>query len=289
MLRRVSLRFSVVVLLALALRAEADPYDFQISKFGSPQQGSAFYKPNADSNFRSFARQMGAAITSVNLAPPETLGHSGFAVNAEVSFVNFNGSLPTTTDTFAGPMVIPSIHFRKGLPGSVEIGGRAGWIGQSRMGVGTLEVKWALNEGFKYLPDIGVRGSVTKLINSNNFDLTAGGLDLGIGKQFAIGGMITLTPYVGWNLLFVGASTGNIDFNPQRTLAQADADQFKDIYVFTSLQAAANTHNRFYGGLRFIGGVASLGAEVSYSILGKNADGATIDVLAWNLMLGLDF
>jgi len=288
MLRRVSLRFSVVVLLALALRAEADPYDFQISKFGSPQQGSAFYSDKADSNFRSFARQMGAAITSVNLAPPETLGHSGFAVNAEVSFVSLAGTVPTTVD-FAGPMVIPSIHFRKGLPGSVELGARAAWLGQSRMGAGTLEVKWALNEGFKYLPDIGVRGSVTKLINSKDFDLTAGGLDIGIGKQFAIGGMITLTPYVGWNLLFVGASTGNVDFNPGRTLAQADADQFKDIYVFTPLQAAANTHNRFYGGLRFIGGVASLGAEVSYSILGKNADQQTIDVLAWNLMLGLDF
>ncbi len=61
------------------------------------------------------------------------------------------------------------------------------------------------------------------------------------------------------------------------------------------MQAAQNSHNRFYGGFRLIGGVVQLGAEVSYSVIGKFKDTKTQEdrevpsVLAGNFMLGFDF
>lgn len=290
------LRSSLLAVALVSGAALADSYDFRIYQLGNPQSGGTGFTPRANGNFRVFARMFAAAMTSVNLAPPETLGHSAFAFNAELSVVDFNGGALPTTGEFKGPMLIPSAHVRKGLPWSFEVGARAAWIEKSRMGAGTLELKWALNEGFTYLPDIGVRGNVTKLINGRDFDLTAGGLDIGLGKQFAIGGMVTITPYVGWNLLFVGASSGNVDFRPTRTLAESDSagEQYRDFYVFDSLQAAGNTHNRFYGGFRFIGGVATLGAEVSYSVFSRFTDGAGEEriipaVLAINSTIGLDF
>lgn len=294
--RSLAAAFTCLVL-AVAGDAHADTYDFKIYQLGNPQENGTGYTPRANANFRAFVRQMGAALTSVNLAPPETLGHSGFAFNAELSIVDFQGGTLPTEGEFKGPMLIPSLHVRKGLPYSFEIGARAAWVEKSRMGAGTLELKWAINEGFRYLPDIGIRGNVTKLVNGRDFDLTTGGLDIGIGKQFAIAGMITITPYVGWNLLFVGATTSSIDFRPSRSLAESDlpTEQFRDYYVFDSVQAAANTHNRFYGGFRFIGGVAIIGAEVSYSVIGRFRDantGMDIDVpavLAINATLGLDF
>lgn len=288
--------------LLLASAAFADPYDFRISDLGNPSPGGFNHQLAADANFRVFARQFGAALTSVNLSPPETLGHSGFAFSAELSSVFFGQQkvkLPTENRDFRGPLLIPSIHVRKGLPFSFELGARGAWIEKSRMGAGTLELKWAINEGFTYLPDIAVRGNITKLLNSRDFDLTAGGFDLGVGKQFAIGGMVTLTPYVGWNWVFVGASSGNVDFHPERTLADSDRssaqEQFRDIYVFDSLQAADNSHHRLYGGFRFIGGVAMIGFEFSYSLIGKfrdtntNADVDVPSVFALNATLGLDF
>lgn len=282
--------------------ALADNYDFQLVKLGNPQPGGFEYNARADGHFRVFARQLAAAMTSVNLAPPQTLGHSGFSLTAELSIVDF--AIPSTGDyqlpttgVFQGPLRLPSLHLRKGLPSSFEVGVRAGWVEQSRMGSATLELKWAINEGFTYFPDIGVRGSVTKLINARDFDLTAGGLDLGIGKQFALGGMVTVTPYVGWNLLFVGANSGMINFRPSRTLEEADtaALQLTDSYLFTSLQAGANAHNRFYGGARFIAGVVQLGAEVSYSVFARfhdptsNEDREVPSVFAFNSHVGLDF
>ncbi|MBL8909884.1 MAG: hypothetical protein JNM17_04180, partial [Archangium sp.] len=135
-------------------------------------------------------------------------------------------------------------------------------------------------------------------LNSRDFDVTAGGFDLGIGKQFAIGGMVTITPYIGWNLTFVGASTGNVDFNPTRSLAEADSSNatYTDYYVFDSVLAAQNTNNRFYGGFRFIAGVVMIGFEFSYTALGAFEDSqiGRVDlsrqpVLSYNTTIGFDF
>ncbi|MFZ5443618.1 MAG: hypothetical protein ACOZQL_26665 [Myxococcota bacterium] len=280
--------------------AFADAYDFRIYQLGNPQEGRTGSVPEANANFRAFARRLAAAMTSVNLMPPETLGHSAFAISAELSVVDLQGATAATQMPTVSPInnvvLVPSIHIRKGLPWSFELGVRAAWWEKSRMGTGTLELKWALNEGFTYLPDIGVRGHVTKILNSRDFDVTAGGLDLGLGKQFAIAGMVTLTPYIGWDLTFVGASTGNVDFNPGRTLAESDQPgaQYTDYYVFDSVLAAQNTNNRFYGGFRFIAGVVMLGFEVSYTVLGSFDDArvgkvSMAPVLTYNSTIGFDF
>jgi len=289
--------------------ALADAYDFRIYQLGNPQPGKTGSTPIANANFRAFAKRLAAGIASSNLSPPETLGHSAFAISADLSVVDFGearevGHLPTQSP-ISGPVLLPSIHVRKGLPWSFELGVRAAWFEKSRMGTGTLELKWALNEGFTYLPDICVKGSITKILNSRDFDVTAGGLDLGIGKQFAIAGMVTLTPYIGWNLVFVGASSGNVDFNPNRSLADADQPgaEYQDYFVYDSVLAANNTNNRFYGGFRFIAGVVQLGFEFSYTTLGSFNDAqiGTVDstckdrqvcmppVLAYNSTIGFDF
>lgn len=283
------------IIFFLTTAASAQSYDFRIEKYHNPDQRTGAFdsSDSANSNFRAFARQFGAAMSSTSLTPPETLGHSGFSVNAELSVVEFRGgpALPTA-DHFAGPLLMPSLHVRKGLPWSFELGARAAWIQNSHMGVGTVELKWAINEGYTFLPDIALRAHISKLLNARNFDLVAGGVDLSVGKRFAIAGALTLTPYVGWNLVFVGASSANVDFNPQATLADSDGagDQFYGLYPFTPLAAKDNAHNRFYVGFQVVGGIFQIGGEVSYSVLGK-APGQQTDesVMAYNVTMGLQF
>ncbi len=109
--------------------------------------------------------------------------------------------------------------------------------------------------------------------------------------------MITLTPYVGWNLLFVGASSNNVDFNPKRSPHDADLpdQQFTDIFTYDNLPAAQNSHNRFYGGRALRGGPLVLTGEVSYSVIGKfkdkntDTDREVPSLLALNAAIGLEF
>jgi hypothetical protein len=110
--------------------------------------------------------------------------------------------------------------------------------------------------------------------------------------------MITLTPYGGWDLVFVGASTPRlVDFQDSRTESEAYASKFAQLTnsgVYRDVLPFENAHNRFYAGARFVGGVIQIITEVSASGLG-NIKVTTIDerqlppVLSFNVALGLDF
>ncbi|GMU09681.1 hypothetical protein [Corallococcus caeni] len=299
--------FSRCLLLATALSgaaAHADDNDLVLSRFGVERRGATAVITNtefaeASADFRAFARTFGAVMTSANLMPPRTTGHSGFAFNAELSVVSLpeDVQLPTEKEQ-PGSMLVPSLHVRKGLPFSLELGGRVGWIEKSSMVTATGELKWAVNEGFTYLPDVGLRLHVTKLFGAHNLDLTTTGLDIGVGKQFPLGGMVTLTPYGGLDLNFVSATTRTLDFDPSRTVADSQGNDSRDALTNTApysrVNASDNLTPRFYAGARFIGGVLQLGAELSLTNLGSfDQEGAGSrdlpSVFAFNTTLGLDF
>ncbi len=269
--------------------------DLRITDLGNPLQGGLAL--DANTNWQVFAKQMGAALTSVNLTPPETVGHAAWALSVELGVVYLNGVTPVDADADGAPdplnadqfhmptlgagfqsrapLLMPSVHFRKGLPFSFEFGTRVAWLDKSSMFAGSWEIKWAVNEGFAYLPDVGLRIHGNKLFNTENFEVGAGGLDIGVGKQFAIGGMVTLTPYGGWNLVFVGAETGKpLDFDPTRSYADSistvDAmDQGTVAYDPIKMFQANSAHNRFYAGVRFVGGIVQIAVEGSFSAMGQ--------------------
>lgn len=294
-------RWMALVTLLSGVAAHADKNDLRMAQLGNPNPGGLNASATANSDFQSFARAMSASITSVNLMPPETLGHAAFNVNAELAVVSVPSSIKFPTEsTQPSTMLVPSFHVRKGLPFSVELGGRVGWVEKSRMVAATGEAKWAVNEGFTYLPDIGVRGHVTKLMGAQDLSLTAVGLDAGIGKQFPLGGMVTLTPYGGLDFTFVSAKTSMLDFQPDRppnaSLGNNSLDAFENTGSFGRLHFHDNMTQRIYGGARFIGGVLTLGAEISFTRLGSApvADGSTETrglptVVTFNTSLGLDF
>jgi hypothetical protein len=294
-------RWMALVTLLSGAAAHADKNDLRLVKLGNPDSSGLNASATANADFQSFARAMSASLTSANLMPPETLGHAAFNVNAELSVVSLPSSIriPTEGDQ-PGTVLVPSLHVRKGLPFSVELGGRVGWVEKSRMVAATGEAKWAVNEGFTYLPDIGVRGHVTKLMGAQDLSLTAVGLDAGIGKQFPLGGMVTLTPYGGLDFTFVSAESSLLDFDPTRSPGEAlgnnSLDAFKDTGSFGRLHYSDNMIQRIYGGARFVGGVLQLGAEISFTRLGSAPveDGleetrGLPTVVTFNTSLGLDF
>jgi hypothetical protein len=292
--------FSRGVALAAVLSgtaALADAYDLQIEKLGNPTPEAAAYNAAANAQFRAFARTFGAALTSANLMPPETVGHAAFNVNAELSVVGLSSEtvLPTE-DAQPGSLLVPALHVRKGLPFSLELGARVAWIEKSSMVAGTGELKWAVNEGFTWLPDVAVRAHVTRLFGNRAFDLTAAGLDFGVGKQFPIGGMITLTPYGGLDLVGINASTSILDFRQSRPYQETVTSPLaglEDTGVYERVDFDVN--QRIYGGVRFIGGALQLGAEISFSRLGSvevagEAESRGVPgVFAFSTSLGLDF
>ena len=279
-------RWMALAVLAGGSAAYADRNDIVVSKLGRPSGTTG------NGNFEAFSRTLAAMVTSTSLTPPESLGHAGFAVNAELGVLSVPAGvyLPTEREQ-TGTVLVPSIHVRKGLPFSVDLGARVGWMDRSSLFAATGEIRWAVNEGYiAWLPDIGVRLHATQVLNARNVHLTATGLDASVGKQFPVGGMITLTPYGGIDLVGVSSRSDAIAF------ASGTGTLTQETYT-----KASGLNSRFYAGGRFIGGALQIGAEVSLATVGTvaaprvDSTGAAVEagvlpaVLAFNATLGLDF
>jgi hypothetical protein len=294
---------------AVPTRVRADAQDFSLYQLGNPKSD-----PYANARFAALMNELGVAIVNWNLEPAETTGFSGFSFGFEypISFVNDTGKIGGSASTAMpywaysgnqtfGNLQMPGFHIRKGLPFSFEAGVRVNYLNQSNMVATMVEVKWALNEGFLYFPDLGVRGFGTQLIGARDFQLTVAGFDISVGHQFPVAGMFTITPYAGWNLIWVAASSGVIDFNP----GQSEQAEFGDnasgtssTNVFNQVSLGDNHHNRFYGGVRFISYIVEVSLEANYTDVETDAAVGTSTsltkvsdsaVITYAAKVGLDF
>ena len=193
--------------------------------------------------YEEFLQEYFFAMTPKIMAPADTLGYSGFYMGLEATLVPIQDaghydpdSLQNTTAWFKGTgpinsapdaMFVPSLHVRKGLPWSFELGAYLDYLAQSEvMGIGG-EVKWSLFEGYikgfrGALPNIAARGSVVRIVGTTDLDVTIVGVDGSMSRPFAIGGQITLTPYAGFQYLWTCIRTEPITYYDGSTFQPMD-------------------------------------------------------------------
>jgi hypothetical protein len=298
-MRRLLFAAMLVWVPGLSLGARADINDLEIYKLGNPS-ASGQAGTNAASSFRMLGNELGVSMSAITLAPPTTIGEDGFAFAFEytVAFVNGgatvgNGAVPYWVTDGGNPSVMqfPTLHFRKGLPYSLEVGGKVSAITNSSMFAGTVEAKWGLVEGFRYLPDLGVRFAMTRLFGEQDMNLTAGDLDFSLGKEFGVGGLLTLTPYAGYALIGVDSSS-NVLLGDQATITPTQYAQNPtgNQVLFTENTVGNNLYNRFFAGLRLRSNIVSVLVEFSYSSAQSGDNLPVNDALyALSASLGLTF
>jgi hypothetical protein len=237
--------------------------------------------PTAQTRFAQLAAELGLAAIPRILAPAESLGDAGFELSAsfDLAFVNGNEVRTRSDGTVArdGPtiwvtegatppnvLLIPTLRMRKGLPFSAEVGLDIGYILFTQAIPATLSFKIAALEGFKFVPDVAVRGFATHVIGERDLDLTMGGLDVSVSKSFGIAGMFNITPYLGWNSVWMHASSGPVDFKPTAEIPALPSD---DDSVFYEVNFGTARFDRFFGGLRLVSYVlvVTLGADYSFA------------------------
>lgn len=208
------------------------------------------------------------------LSPAETLGLNGFEFAFEGTVVPIHSDKQYWTAAIEGSpgsvLFIPHLHVRKGLPFSFEVGTQLSYIPESEMFLVGAELKWALNEGFYFIPDLAIRFTINHMVGPKDFALSTGGWDLSLSKAFGVGGMISLTPYAGYNMLFVHGSSHVV-------LDQADPPLS---HVFNEVNWKDNMHHRFFVGCRLKSFIFQLVAEGTFT---------TDGIYGFNFKLGFDF
>lgn len=170
------------------------------------------------------ATDLGVAIANKPVTPAATLGVAGFDLSAGIttSLVSRSdtaelggpsGWALTHTDEDPGALLaLPTLMLRKGLPGSIELGGRASWIAGSRQGVLGGFVRMAPLEGFKPWPDLSLQVGYSGYVG--NPELELGVLDLtgSLGGTFAFGSLpgirqARFSPWIGGGVLIAHGRT----------------------------------------------------------------------------------
>jgi hypothetical protein len=163
----------------------------------------------SQAEFRLMSEGLGSAFSYKPVTPTTPLGITGFDIGLEVTGTDISksaaalskaGASASTMDT----MMIPKVHFNKGLPLGIDFGA---FIGNATDISGTLiggELRYALIDGGIATPAVGIRGAFTNLSGPSQLSFNTRSVDISISKGFAV-----ITPYGGVGQVWVN-STPNV-------------------------------------------------------------------------------
>jgi hypothetical protein len=186
-----------------------------------------------------------------------------------------------------------SIMVRKGLwlpVPSFELGAGVTHLIGSSMFAGVATAKLALHEGFQDfpLPAFAVRGSASHVFGGQGFHMTSIGLDGSISKHFGIASTFNMTPYLGYQLLWIIADSEVLDATPDidsfgssmagatnpYQLVQCSGQDCNS--VFTFIDQADIVRHRIFAGVRINFYLVSLLVDYSYVMAGATSDVGSI-------------
>ncbi|HWE22705.1 MAG TPA: hypothetical protein VG496_02080 [Myxococcales bacterium] len=271
-MRRIALALTIL----FAAGARANTNDFQLWRLGHPDSITVCTlcngtdnttqpgDPNAQYKFARLAGTVALGFAPAFEDQAQTTGVSGFELGAtgQVVFPQLQpAEWPTEGTSGFAPvpqaLVIPTITLRKGLGGSLEIGGAASMLFGSEMIAVSGQVRWAIVEGLP-APDIALRAWGTRLLNAREMDLWFGGADILVSKSFGIFGTTRLQPYAQYGMVLAEANTASIDFNPGAAPSGNPSDNHD---TFHRVAFYENRYHRFTAGIRLIRGSLLLGVE----------------------------
>jgi hypothetical protein len=243
----------------------ANPLDLSLRGLGRPQTQTL--EDPAVQRYRALSGELALAMSPKPMQPAETLGISGF----EFGIANTLTDISQDEDYWQGqagapifegvqrerkvPGVLwtPTVHLRKGLPLSSELGVQGTYLSGSEIFMLGGEFKIALHESFvRYFPALSGRVAFGRLFGSSDLDIMTGEVDGMLSLAFGVGGMAQVTPYFGAGVMFAHVNSYVIDETPY---AVTDANDQKggadgSLYNFPTLDWQDNQYPRFFGGLR---------------------------------------
>ncbi len=203
---------------------------------GQETNGSFACEPDHKA-FKRLMSQYGFAFAPNAMHSARTTGYGGFHLSLEADYTSIsndasywklgtqgavdpsNNSSSTFNSSPQSLLQLYSLKFRKSFGFGLEITGLVGFMPKTSIITGGADVRMSLLEGFRtgvggILPDVAVGGGVRTITGTPQFQMTVAGLDAQISKPLPIQDVQVLTPYVGYQYLWIFADSGLIDLSP---------------------------------------------------------------------------
>lgn len=186
--------------------------------------------------FKQLVNQFGAAIAPTMLYPADTVGAAGFEVLVEGAYTTIDsgsdymrrgtrgetastGQAATENTDVPDVLQLYSLRIRKGFGFGLETGVQFGYLVNTSILAGGLDLRISLLEGFQrgglgYLPDIAIGGGVRTTTGTAQMLMTVGSASAVISKPITIAKSGVLTPLLSYQYLWMWGDAGLIDFTP---------------------------------------------------------------------------
>jgi len=190
-----------------------------------------------DVAFKRLVNQFGAALAPTAMHSARTTGYGGFELSLEGSFTSLDdgadymqqgtrGSIDPSTNRRSirnnGPDAMAQVYYlkaRKGFPFGLEIAALIGTMSHTSFSILGSDIRLSILEGFRQgalgvIPDIAVGGGIRTVTGSPQLQLTTATFDTQISKPLPIADASVLTPYIGYQHLWIFGDSGLIDTTP---------------------------------------------------------------------------
>jgi hypothetical protein len=241
-----------------AALARADPMDLALERLVAnassclSSDGTGTFQPATSSAtchpdnvaFKRLVNQLGFALAPSAMHSARTTGYGGFNLALEATYTSISsgadywrrgtqGAADPSTNRAATINESPSsliqqysLKMRKGFGFGLEITGVVGFLPQTSIINGGADVRLAVLEGFRsgflgILPDVAVGGGVRTITGTPELQLTTVGVDAQISKPLTIADSSVLTPWLGYQYVWIFGDSGLIDLTPGTNAAEA--------------------------------------------------------------------
>ncbi len=197
-------------------------------------------------DFNALSEDLSSALSYKAVAPAAPLGVTGFDLGLELTETNMAKSSQLWSSITGGSTVsnllIPKVHFTKGLPFGIDVGLAYSKVPNSNISLIGGELKWAVLDGGMATPAVAIRGAFTKLGGVDQLSFNTKSLDVSVSKGF-----LMFTPYAGVGKVWA-SSTANVASVAPGFTGMTLSDSF--------------SQNKIFGGFNLNLGLANFALEV---------------------------
>lgn len=190
-----------------------------------------------NASFKRLVSQYAFAFAPTAMHSARTTGYGGFHLSIQADYTSISSDKSYWKNGTRGPvdpssgassrlngspssfLQLYSLQFRKGFGFGLEVAGLVGFMPKTSIISGGADVRLSLLEGLRtgiggVLPDLAIGGGVRTITGTPQLQITVASVDAVISKALPIQDAMVLTPYLGYQYLWIFGDSGLIDLTP---------------------------------------------------------------------------